>query len=253
MTEFCCDLCHPHLLARTLPGPPSKRKANRVKRDKKKIATDVIDALSDWRLATWKEDLEYCGFSDVAILSDERIQSLASVPEFISEAALRSDMGEWCWWPTYGKAVWRVLATVYDKRAEQALAAPAAPKRKRGNSSQKLPHTAVPQPSTSAETATMHAAPSDAPPSKRPRVSIPAQASSSASRTAPAHGSRPLPELVLISPNETVPRAVRALAPNPRGDNSDPSRVVCTADGEEYYCAAQDGLWWKMPRRPVLQ
>ncbi|KZV84820.1 hypothetical protein EXIGLDRAFT_776132 [Exidia glandulosa HHB12029] len=138
----CCDLCHPELLERTLPGRATKRKAGRVKRDMKNIAPDVVDALHDWRLATWTEDLEYCGFSDVAILSDERIDSLAAVPEFASEKALKSDMEDWLWWSTYGRSLWVALSNVYDARAAQERATGPAPRQERAQSSRTLPVTA---------------------------------------------------------------------------------------------------------------
>ncbi|KZV85307.1 hypothetical protein EXIGLDRAFT_699629 [Exidia glandulosa HHB12029] len=98
----------------TLPGTKQKQKPRKEKLD---VAEDVVTGLRDWRYRVWSEDYSDRGFSEIAILSDELILSIAQT-ELNTLLELQNWVAEeWDWWPEYGPHLWHALATIYDTRS----------------------------------------------------------------------------------------------------------------------------------------
>ncbi|EJD46861.1 P-loop containing nucleoside triphosphate hydrolase protein [Auricularia subglabra TFB-10046 SS5] len=273
-TVPCCDLCDPTLLDRALPGQGPKRKKRRAKERNKLPAVDVVRALRDWRVDTWKEHYSKQCFTECAVLPDELITILAVAPEFDTEKQLANELAEeWMWWGRHGRSLWRALVAVYDQRpiasqntntrkrkepavddeagvdANATTPGASAPSESSGGSQASQPPSKRARPSAAAPAppVTRPAPPALPPPPPLPQLPIPVHLAAQG----PVQYMQP--QLVKLRGRQTLPVALRTMDPPPvpRGNNADPSRVTIGPDGRHYFCNVY-GQWFIMPTPPPM-
>ena len=110
-TVPCCDLCDPTLLDLVRPGCPDP--SSRSQNLKTGIVNeDVAEGLRGWRSRVWEKDYGESLFGPEGILTDNMVQSLASVGPILRLAELENVVGsQWPWFGQYGD---NLLTTLLD-------------------------------------------------------------------------------------------------------------------------------------------
>jgi len=87
------------------PGPPdSSRRSQNLKTGK--VNEDVAEKIRNWRLHVWAKDYGESLFGPEGILSDEIIDTLASVGPIVRLAELERVVGsQWAWFGQYGDSL----------------------------------------------------------------------------------------------------------------------------------------------------